>query len=178
VGVQLDQACWSVIVAPLARCGTDHIIMRDLASIILGVDVAMLANVFRRYPEVQAVYLFGSHAEGRARPDSDIDLALVTRDKSSHPNILDLLTDLATQGFSNVDLTFLDTDDVVLKHQAVRLNRVIYYTPDFDRGGTYSRIVREYLDFKRYLDVQREAYKQRILNAETRTHPQAIAEAG
>ena len=141
-------------------------------------DAAKLATLFSRYPEIQAVYLFGSQAEGRARMDSDVDLALVTRDTSLHHRVVDILADLTAQGFCNIDLTFLDTDDVVLKHQAVRLNHVIYATPDFDRGGTYSRIVREYLDFKPYLDVQRQAYKRRLLPAETRTHSQATAEAG
>lgn len=141
-------------------------------------DAADLVAVFSRYPEIQAVYLFGSQAEGRVRTDSDVDLALITRDPSLRHRVVDVLADLATHGFCNIDLTFLDTDDVVLKHQAVRLNHVIYSTPDFDRGGTYSRIVREYLDFKPYLDVQRQAYKRGLLHAKTRTHPQATAEAG
>ena len=38
-----------------------------------------LITVFRRYADIQAVYLFGSYAEGRARADSDIDLAVVPR---------------------------------------------------------------------------------------------------
>jgi hypothetical protein len=118
------------------------------------------------------------HTPKGARADSDIDLALITRDGSLRHRVVDVLSDLSAHGFCNVDLAFLDTDDVVLKHQAVRLNQVIYHTPDFDRGGTYSRIIREYLDFKPYLDIQREAYKRRILNAETRTHPEAAAEAG
>ena len=36
-----------------------------------------LRKVFAGFPEVEAVYLFGSMAEGRARAGSDIDLGLV-----------------------------------------------------------------------------------------------------
>ncbi len=36
-----------------------------------------LAEVFGRFPEVLAAYLFGSMAEGRAGPHSDLDLAVV-----------------------------------------------------------------------------------------------------
>jgi len=128
-------------------------------------DKSKLGRVFSKYPGIQAVYLFGSHAEGRARRDSDIDLAIVPQDRSVRQCRLDLLTDLAANGFDNIDLTFLDTDDVVLKHQAVRLNQVIYQTPDFDRGETYSRIIREYLDFQPTLAVQRAALKRSILHA-------------
>jgi len=50
--------------------------------IYTGFDLAMidegkLEEVFRRYPRVEAVYLFGSAAEGRARAASDLDLAVL-----------------------------------------------------------------------------------------------------
>jgi len=59
----------------------------------------------------------------------------------------------------------LDEDDLVLAYEAVRPNRLIYAAPGFERGATYSRIVRKYLDFQPYLRVQREAYKRRIIGA-------------
>ena len=39
-----------------------------------------LAAVQRYGVHLQAVYLFGSYAEGHARPDSDIDVALISDD--------------------------------------------------------------------------------------------------
>lgn len=42
----------------------------DLAPTILDV-------VLRHYPNAQAIYLFGSHADNTARPDSDVDIALL-----------------------------------------------------------------------------------------------------
>lgn len=41
------------------------------------IDEGKLEEVFRRYPRVEAVYLFGSAAEGRARAASDLDLAVL-----------------------------------------------------------------------------------------------------
>jgi hypothetical protein len=38
--------------------------------------------------------------------------------------------------------------------------------------------VRQFLDFRPYLDVQRQAYKQRILHGQTRRHPQEAGETG
>ncbi len=125
-----------------------------------------LAPVFRRYPDVLAVYLFGSAAAGRMRPDSDIDLAVVPRTPALRRRKLDLLADLVKAGFCNVDLVFLDTDDVVLKHEAVRLNRVVYQTDDFDRGEMFARVLGEYQDFLPHLKVQREAYKRRALRGQ------------
>jgi len=124
-----------------------------------------LAEVFKRYPQIQAVYMFGSQAAGRAGHGSDLDLAIVPMDRSVKEKKLDILAELARLGYCNVDLVFLDEDDLVLAYEAIRQNRLIYAAPGFDRGGTYSRIVRKYLDFEPYLRVQREAYKRRIIGA-------------
>ncbi|MBO9370415.1 MAG: nucleotidyltransferase domain-containing protein [Chloroflexi bacterium] len=141
-------------------------------------DLDALARVFRKYPEVRAVYLFGSAAEGRTHRESDLDLAVVPRSPAARARRLDMLTDLAREGFCDVDLVFLDTNDIVLKYEAVRLNQVVYQTEEFDRGEMYSRIVRQYLDFLPYLQVQREAYKRRILHDSGRGHPQAAEQTG
>jgi len=141
-------------------------------------DLDALARVFQKYPEVRAVYLFGSAAEGRMHRESDLDLAVVPRSPAARARRLDMLTDLARAGFCNVDLVFLDTDDIVLKYEAVRLNQVVYQTEEFDRGEMYSRVVRQYLDFLPYLQVQREAYKRRILYDSGRSHPQAAEQTG
>ncbi len=77
---------------------------------------------------------------------------------------LDVLADLARAGFCDVDLVFLDTDDIVLKYEAVRQNQLVYHREDFDRGAFYSLVVRQYLDFLPYLEVQRKAYRRRILS--------------
>ena len=127
-------------------------------------DLARLEQVFRSYPGIQAVYLFGSYATGEVHPWSDLDLAIVPRSAALHEQRLELLTELTRLGFDKVDLVFLDAADLVLKYEAVCPNRLIYAAEDFDRGAMYSRVVREYLDFLPYLKVQREAYKRRILD--------------
>jgi hypothetical protein len=129
-------------------------------------DLQLLAEIFRMYPDVQAVYLFGSLAAGNVHGESDLDLAVVPRRSSIRAKKLDILADLARCGFCNVDLVFLDTDDIVLKYEAVRQNRLVYQAEDFDRGAMYSRVVRQYLDFLPYLKVQREAYKRRLLRGQ------------
>jgi len=132
-----------------------------------GDDISALGEVFRAYPAIRAVYVFGSIGTGKARHGSDLDLAIVSHSKTLRRKKLALLTDLASRGFCNVDLVFLDSEDIVLNYEAVRQNRVIYATPDFDRGSMYSKIVRQYLDFAPYLKKQREAYKRRIESGST-----------
>ena len=133
-------------------------------------DVRALKDVFQRYPAIQAVYVFGSIGSGKMHTESDLDLAIVSRSMTLKEKKLQLLTDLASLGFCDVDLVFLDTEDIVLKYEAVRQNRLIYATLDFDRGSMYSKVVRQYLDFAPYLETQRKAYKRRIERGSTGSH--------
>ena len=122
-----------------------------------------IADVFRKHDDIQAIYLFGSYAADEGRRDSDLDLAVVPRNSQTREKKLALLEELADAGFCDVDLVFLDTDDIVLQYQAVRRNEVLYSAPDFDRGGTFSRVLRQYFDFEPYLEVQRRAYRRKLL---------------
>jgi hypothetical protein len=123
-----------------------------------------LRPIFTQYPDIQAAYLFGSAAAGRQRDDSDLDLALVPRSNALRRQKLDILTDLAQTGFDNVDVLILDTNDIVVQYEAVRHNRVIYLTTDFEPATFYSNVARKYLGFLPFLQVQRQAYKRGILN--------------
>ena len=124
----------------------------------------LLKTVFAQFPQIQAVYLFGSLASGRGRPDSDLDLAVISGHDLPSSEKLDILARLAQEGFCNVDLVFLPKDDIVLQYEAVRMNNVVYQRSDFDSAAFYSLVIRRYLDFVPYLEVQRKAYKKRILH--------------
>ncbi len=127
-------------------------------------QLTQLQAIFSRFPTVWAVYLFGSVAEGRTHAESDLDLAVVPRPDCQPPDVLDLLTELARQGFDNIDLVLLSGDDLLLAYEAVRHNQVLYATDDFDRGSFFSKVIREFLDFLPYLEVQNRYYKERMLS--------------
>ena len=96
-------------------------------------DIKLLKKVFKDYPEIEAVYLFGSAATGKLHRESDIDLALYPDSSQLREKKLDILTELARLGFCNVDLVFMDKNDIVLQYEAVRQNIVVYQAPGFDR---------------------------------------------
>lgn len=126
-------------------------------------DEKRIGEVLGQFEGVRAVYLFGSHADNRARPDSDIDLAVVPADVTVRERKLDMLTALVEAGFDNLDLVFLDGTDVVLRYHAVRRNRPIYQAPGFDHGTYFSRGLREYWDLEPLLRVRHAAYRKRVL---------------
>ena len=127
-------------------------------------NLSLLPDIFKTYPGIQAVYLFGSAASGQLHPESDLDLAIYPRDGNVRAQKLDILADLARHGFCDVDLVFLDTQDTVLKFESVRKNRLLYCADGFDASAFFSLVLRQYFDFVPYLKTQREAYKRRVLH--------------
>src|SRR5688572_15678690 len=127
-------------------------------------DLNHLPEIFKKYFGIQAVYLFGSAVTGKTHAESDLDLAIIPKDSSLRSQRLEILTELARYGFSDVDLVFLDSNDVVLKFEAVHQNRLLYCRSDFDAGDFFSLTLRQYFDFLPYLKTQREAYKRRVLH--------------
>jgi len=135
-------------------------------------DLSILASFFAGYPEIEAVYLFGSHAEGRARSGSDVDLGIVVRRGGELPEKLTLLAELARRGFANVDLVVIDPDvDLVMAFEAVRHYRLVYWSEEFDPGAYFSSTARRYFDFEPYLRRQRQAERRRWIDGKAGDHP-------
>ncbi|MBL7006554.1 MAG: nucleotidyltransferase domain-containing protein [Spirochaetia bacterium] len=86
----------------------------------LEIEKAVIA-VFEEYNEVIAVFLIGSTASGNSRPDSDIDLAVLTDGgKSLNPvtrvNIANLLS---YQLSKPVDLGQISSENLVFAREAL-----------------------------------------------------------
>lgn len=127
-------------------------------------NLEAIPKIFSKYPSVLAVYLFGSYATGKPRFDSDVDLAVVPRNEKAREQILEMMADLTRQVYDRIDLVILDTTDIVMKFEAVRPNRVLYQASGFDSAKYYSLIMQQYFDFSYYLDIQRQAFKARLLS--------------
>lgn len=126
-------------------------------------ELRRLHDVFARYSEVAGAWLFGSHARGTERPDSDVDLAVDPATPDARTRKLDLLTDLVGAGFDDVDLVVLDRDDPVLRWEAIGPNRLVYAAPGYDAEGAFVRALRQYDDTAPLRATQREAYYARLL---------------
>lgn len=123
--------------------------------------------ILKRYPAIEAAYLFGSLAKGSAGTDSDLDLALVGSREQLAEQKLDILADLTADGFEKIDFVLLDGADTILRFEAVSPNCLLYARDDFDHGSYFSKTLREYFDFEPYLRIQREAIKARLLDGQT-----------
>jgi uncharacterized protein len=111
-----------------------------------------IARCLAARAEVQAAYIFGSMASGRARPDSDIDIAvLVDRRVRSVQSLnyrLKLLADLgAALHRTDVDLVILNQATPLLAHRILSRGKLI-----FERSAS-ARIRFQVGTASRYLDL-------------------------
>jgi predicted nucleotidyltransferase len=90
--------------------------------------LARLVDALRTQPAVVAAWLFGSRARGTARPESDVDLALLVREPSEpglRPRLRLQLTCADALGLpaERVDLVLLDHAPALLTHEVLREGR-------------------------------------------------------
>jgi len=123
-----------------------------------------LGAVFSQYPEIELVYLYGSHAKGAERSDSDLDLAVFAQTDDYSGLKLDVLERLSLSGFERVDIAFFQQATPLLRFQMVRHNQLLYGRPNVSSGALFSRCLNDYFDLEPTLRVQRAAYKERILH--------------
>jgi uncharacterized protein len=127
-------------------------------------DEQRLGRVLGAFDGVRALYLFGSFADGTARADSDIDLAIVPADESVRDRQLEMLTELVRAGYDRIDLVFLSVRDTVLRYHAVRCNRPLYVAPGFSHPEYFTRALNEYWDLEPLLRARHAEYRRQALS--------------
>lgn len=94
-------------------------------------------NVIQRMketvPGLIAVYRFGSQAQGAARPDSDVDLAVLAQPALSPATRLGLREDLSLLLRRDVDLIDLRQASTVLRMQVVSTGECLFNADDTRR---------------------------------------------
>lgn len=76
----------------------------------MGVEklIETLRKIVEKYPEIKLMYLFGSYAENRAMPISDIDIAVIATRRSVIPH---LVADIAKElGIAEEKISILDLE--------------------------------------------------------------------
>jgi uncharacterized protein YutE (UPF0331/DUF86 family)/predicted nucleotidyltransferase len=111
-------------------------------------------EVMAGQPWVAVAYLFGSVAQGRAGPLSDVDIGYLpvdARDADSEGRLLDQL--VLRLGREDVDLLDLRHAPFPLRFRAVRDGRVLFCRDELARERFEVEAVLRYLDFKPLRDA-------------------------
>lgn len=80
---------------------------------------ALLIHLQDQLPDLLAVYLFGSHAQGTAGPDSDVDMAVLVSGEIDPMRLWQIAGDMADIANVPVDLIDLRATTTVMQYQIV-----------------------------------------------------------
>jgi len=111
--------------------------------------LAIIELLKKEIPELQALYLFGSYADGTATDESDIDIAYLTTELLSSTQRWDISQKLATLLSRDVDLVELSQTNTIFRYQILSAGFRIY-------GSGYDVESFETLAYSFYLRFQEE----------------------
>jgi len=120
--------------------------------------VRTLVDELKKRCSPVAVYLFGSRAAGEERPDSDLDLAVLLPEGVRIPLLekMSIVEQLAGIVGFEVDLVVLNEARLPIQFEIIRNGRLLYERSFDERTDAEERIVRDYLDFKPFLERSAE----------------------
>lgn len=127
--------------------------------------IAEIADRIRQVVEadqrVRFAYLFGSMSRGDDRPESDVDLAVLTRPRGTLLDDARLHDELAAAlGRDDVDLLVLDEAPLWLQYR-VLAGHVVFSRDEPERIAFRQRVEKEFLDFRPYHDSYLRAVRER-----------------
>ena len=111
-------------------------------------DIDRITIVLDRWFGLDALWLYGSEAEGTTRADSDVDIAALFRRRPQGLEIFDARAELEELLCREVDLVDLDQAPPILAMQILKHGRLLVDRNPSRRHDAFSRIVSLYEDVK------------------------------
>lgn len=114
------------------------------------------------HPEIDLIYLFGSHAKGSAIKDSDLDIAILFND-SRNNNQLNYINEISRLlQMDDIDLLILNEANCLLSFQVLKHGRCIFSRTDKAKIEYETTTLRNYLDTAYLFSVHRKFVKKQL----------------
>src|SRR3989338_2752421 len=106
---------------------------------------AVVANL-KKLPYVEAIIMFGSHARGTARQDSDIDIAVITKGATEEQewDIIEKTNELDINTFSRLPLP--------IQFRIIKEGKTLFIRNKKVFEEVQLKTIRNYFDFQPFLD--------------------------
>jgi predicted nucleotidyltransferase len=126
--------------------------------------LSRLREIVGGHPTIVSAYLFGSRAKGRARPDSDVDLAVdwvagldaAARERAERELRASLFDGLGALG-DRIDLVDLGRAGATLAFRVIRDGKLLFTRDRLARARLEARIARRYDDEQPHRHLFRRA---------------------
>lgn len=130
-------------------------------------QLAALQQTFPRH-HVTLAYLFGSRAEGRARPSSDTDIAVLLPHAQFKTLTLDARVNLINDildalGTENADVVILNEAPPLLAYEVIKHGKILYEDPKTRPAAEFAvYALNQYLDTKPLRAMRHQYLRERI----------------
>lgn len=131
----------------------------------------LIPETTNKFPSIQVLYLFGSHASGTAGTDSDVDIAVFTDGSDSPMMDLELGVFLQKRLNRAVDVVIMQKASPILQHEVLSQKERIFEKAPTVRALLENQSLRAYLDARYY---QRKRAFWRNLYGQNRRHSTVV----
>lgn len=126
-----------------------------------------VARCLSKRREIQAAYIFGSAATGRTRPDSDVDVAVLTARRAQGVDTvkyrLKLMADLGSAlGRSDVEVVLLTEAPPLLAHRVLSQGTLVFERSRSARVRFQVETANRYLDLIPMFETHIQYLKKRV----------------
>lgn len=119
-----------------------------------------------RNNNILAVYLFGSRADGTAFADSDYDFGILLRETPALEKASSIMMEIQDEAAkilnSKIDVVVLNTATIEQKFLIISRGLLLFSEDDNLRTDFEDVTIRDYLDFKPFLDAYRRDVREAI----------------
>lgn len=105
----------------------------------------------KKYPEVAAIILFGSHAKGSAKPLSDIDIAVLIRNPTKK-----IEAEIAGSSSSKIDVVNFHRLPLYVQFEVLKYGKPIYVADKDYLIETKRRVLGDYLEMSYFYGKRTE----------------------
>lgn len=124
-----------------------------------------IQKIFQKQPKIQLAIIYGSAAENRQRPESDLDLAVAGKDPLTPELKTKLIEDVALITKRPVDLVDLQTCHGTLLKQILTKGTLILKKDSALYGDIIKRMLFEDADFMPYYNRILKERRDRWINS-------------
>lgn len=104
--------------------------------------IEKIIDRIKEFPEVMAIYLFGSYAKNEVKPISDIDLAVIVDNPSKK-----IEADIASLASKNLDIVLFHRLPLHIKYEVLKYGKELYVKDDDYMANIRLKVLKDYLEF-------------------------------